>query len=85
MLKHQSQTEVRSAPVNSQINPPVNGAPPAASRITLSVQDAVAASGLSRSYLYQAMSEGKLAFVKKGKRRLIPAAALSNYILKSDA
>lgn len=60
---------------NNALSPP---------KITLSIQEAVAASGLSRSYLYEAMSQGKLPFVKKGKRRLIPAAALAEYVLHSD-
>lgn len=59
-------------------------APEVGLRIAWSIPDAVAASGLSRSFLYRAMTRGQLAFVKKGRRRLIPAAALSNYVLQTD-
>ncbi len=41
---------------------------------------AVAWSGVSRSKLYQAMSRGELAFVKDGKRRLIPKRGLRDYL-----
>jgi excisionase family DNA binding protein len=40
-------------------------------RLALRVNDAVAASGLSRSTLYKLMSEGKLQSVKVAGRRLI--------------
>jgi excisionase family DNA binding protein len=40
-------------------------------RLALRVNDAVAASGLSRSSLYKLMSEGKLTAVKVAGRRLI--------------
>jgi excisionase family DNA binding protein len=46
--------------------------PPLAYRI----DDAVKASGLSRSTLYDLISEGKLRSIKVGGRRLIPAEAL---------
>ena len=46
----------------------------------LTVDDAVAFSGIRRTRLYTAMSEGRLAFVQSGKRRLIPRAALQNLL-----
>ena len=44
---------------------------PSGSRLALRVNDAVAASGLSRSTLYKLISEGKLTAVKVAGRRLI--------------
>jgi excisionase family DNA binding protein len=43
---------------------------------TTDVKGAVAFTGLSRPELYRLMAAGKLAFVKYGKRRLIPRRAL---------
>ena len=54
-------------------------------RLAVSVREAVAMSGLSRSFLYEAMSRGELPFIKKGRRRLIPTSSLSDYVLRSDA
>ena len=42
----------------------------------MSVAEAVQFSGLSRSELYNRMSDGTLPFVKHGVRRLIPRKAL---------
>jgi excisionase family DNA binding protein len=44
---------------------------PPGGRLALRINDAVAASGLSRSTLYKLMSEGKLTAVKVAGRRLI--------------
>ena len=43
---------------------------------SMSVKDAARFSGLSRAELYKLMGAGRLAFVKHGKRRLIPRKAL---------
>ena len=56
----------------------------AGTRIAMSIPDAVIASGLSRSFLYRAMTRGELAFIKKGRRRLIPTTALADYLQRSD-
>lgn len=53
-------------------------------RLTVSVREAVAMSGLSRSFLYEAMNRGELPFIKKGRRRLIATSSLSEYVLRSD-
>jgi hypothetical protein len=45
-------------------------------RPTCSVDDAVEASGLSRSLLYQKMKAAELAFTKVGKRRLVQVQSL---------
>ena len=43
---------------------------------SMSIKDAARFSGLSRAELYKLMGAGRLAFVKHGKRRLIPRKAL---------
>ncbi len=42
----------------------------------VTVTEAVRFSGLSRATLYATMSEGGLAYIKRGRRRLIPRRAL---------
>ena len=42
----------------------------------ITVTKAVQFSGLSRATLYAAMAEGDLAYLKRGRRRLIPRRAL---------
>lgn len=54
------------------------------SRLLVSIREAASLSGLSRSFLYEAMARGELQFVKKGRRRLIPVTSLSEYALRSD-
>jgi len=49
---------------------------PFAERITCSVSDAEAASGVSRSQLYLEMRNGKLEYVKRGTRRYIRVPSL---------
>lgn len=48
----------------------------------LPINDAVEWSGVSRSKLYIAMTEGKLPYIKLGKRRLIPRRALRDYLAR---
>jgi len=82
MLKHHERMDLSSPAVRL---PRANAeARPGESRLTLSIPAAVAASGLSRSFLYRAMTRGELAYIKKGRRRLIPTAALSDYLRRSD-
>ncbi|EPQ72838.1 excisionase family DNA-binding protein [Mycobacterium marinum] len=45
-----------------------------------SVKEIVGRTGLSRSTIYEEMSNGHLRSVKVGRRRLIPKAALIDYI-----
>jgi excisionase family DNA binding protein len=44
------------------------------------IHEAVRFSGLSRSTLYAAMDIGELAFVKIGRRRLLPRRALVEWL-----
>lgn len=48
--------------------------------VSLTIKQATEASGLSRSALYVAMRDGKLPAKKAGRRRLILASALSDFI-----
>ncbi|WKL56111.1 hypothetical protein Q1W73_10400 [Asticcacaulis sp. ZE23SCel15] len=45
----------------------------AADKLAYRIDEAVKASGLGRSFLYEKMAEGKLRSVKVGGRRLITA------------
>ncbi|SFJ28266.1 helix-turn-helix transcriptional regulator [Aerobium aerolatum] len=47
---------------------------------SLNVKQAVAASGLTRSHLYEAMKAGKLTVRKAGRRTIILAEDLRQYI-----
>jgi len=49
-------------------------------QLSLTIKQATEASGLSRSALYVAMRDGKLPAKKNGRRRLILASALSDFI-----
>jgi hypothetical protein len=51
----------------------------------LSLREAVAFSGLSRSELYRAMERGDLAFAIYGRRRLVPRAALVALLARGRA
>jgi excisionase family DNA binding protein len=53
--------------------------PPAPDRL-LSVDEAAALLGLGRSLTYGEIAAGRLRSVKAGRRRLIPAAAVAEYI-----
>ena len=45
-------------------------------RVLLTVADAVEATSLSRSTIYEMIKSGELPTVKVGKRRLVPTASL---------
>jgi len=45
-------------------------------RVTCSIADAEAASGVSRSQLYLEMKAGRLEYVKRGTRRLVRVPSL---------
>jgi hypothetical protein len=53
-----------------------DGPVPFQQRITCSVSDAEAATGISRSQLYLEMKAGRLEYVKRGTRRLIRVPSL---------
>lgn len=48
--------------------------------ISFTIPDAVKASGLSRTAIYDALKRGQLTAVKRGKRTLILSASLSGYL-----
>ena len=48
------------------------------------VDEAAAALRLSRSVLYELIRSGQLRTVKAGRRRLVPVAALSEYVDSLD-
>lgn len=50
-----------------------------------SIPEAAAALGLGRSLLYGELASGKLASVRIGRRRLIPAASVAAYIARAVA
>jgi hypothetical protein len=49
-------------------------------RPTCSVNEAVAASGLSRALLYQKMQGGEIAWMKVGARRLVMVPSLLRFL-----
>lgn len=49
-------------------------------KLLLHLEEARQASALSRSRLYKLMASGELESVKVGRRRLIPAEALADYV-----
>jgi hypothetical protein len=51
----------------------------------LGIADAMAFSGLGRTHLYQALGSGRLAYVIKGRRRLIPKRGLVAYLAEGLA
>ena len=50
------------------------------SPLTVTIPDAVRATGISRSSLYEAMKRGDLTARKSGRRTLIPFADLEAYL-----
>lgn len=59
---------------------PINPIP----KLAYSLLEAEIATGLSRATLYRAIAAGELATVKRGKRRLVPAQALENFLQPSE-
>jgi excisionase family DNA binding protein len=49
------------------------------------VDEAAEALRLSRSVLYELIRSGRLRTVKAGRRRLVPVAALTEYVASLDA
>lgn len=49
---------------------------------TMSVQEATRFTGLSRSFLYEAMAKGELPFVKVSSARRIPRRALEEWLAR---
>ena len=48
----------------------------------LSVPDAAAALGIGRSMLYEEIGRGRIRSVRVGRRRLIPSAAIRDYVAR---
>lgn len=55
---------------------------PPVPRVSLSVQEAAEACGVSKSFLYNCMAEGKLKFIKAGSRRLIAVSELEAFLAR---
>jgi excisionase family DNA binding protein len=53
--------------------------------IAVTIPDAVLATGLSRTSIYEALKKGQLSAIKRGKRTLIPYASLSGYLASLPA
>ncbi len=53
-------------------------------RLSFTVEEAVNATGFTRSRLYEAIGSGDLASFKAGKRRMVSARALENYVDKLE-
>jgi excisionase family DNA binding protein len=49
-------------------------------RLTMSVEEAAEALGISRALAYEAIQRGQLSFVRIGRRVLIPKAALERLL-----
>lgn len=58
--------------------------PPAPDRL-LDIEEAAATLGLGRTSVYGEMSAGRLRSIRVGRRRLIPAAAVAEYIAERRA
>jgi excisionase family DNA binding protein len=54
-------------------------------RLALSIAEAVRASGVSRSTLYNLIEENKLRTIKVGARRLVPIASLNELLTPSNS
>jgi excisionase family DNA binding protein len=49
-------------------------------KLCLSVPESAISTGLSKSYLYLAMKDGRLNYLKAGARRLIPVSELQAFL-----
>jgi excisionase family DNA binding protein len=52
--------------------------------VLLSVPEAAAALGLSKTMLYELIRSKRLRTVKQGRRRLVPVAALAEYVAELE-
>jgi excisionase family DNA binding protein len=53
-------------------------------RLSYTVPEAIAATGLTRTRLYGAIGDGSLRTWKEGRRRMISAKALQDFIAKRE-
>lgn len=57
---------------------------PELSKFAYGVDDAAAAIGITRSHLYRAISNGELRSYRDGRRRMVSANALREYVAKRE-
>lgn len=69
-----------STPVTTLPRDTPHGLKPEPSRLLIDVAEAAHLLSLSRSQVYIEMTAGRLASVKVGRRRLVPRAALEQFI-----
>lgn len=60
-------------------------AAPAPARLSYTIDEFAAATGLSRRFVYDELERGNLRSFKAGKRRMIPAQSATAYIEKGLA
>jgi len=53
-------------------------------RLSFTMEEAAAATGFTRSRLYQAMATGELRTIKAGRQRLVSRGALEEYVAKLE-
>jgi Helix-turn-helix domain len=75
-----SESDVQAAPSAGVKRPVARPPPPADVAITYRISDVVAVTGLSRSTIYNAMKRGELQSRLVCGRRLIPSAALRQFL-----
>ena len=61
------------------------GKPILVAAVLYSVDEAAVALRLSRSALYELIRSGRLRSVKSGRRRLVPVAALAEYVAELES
>ncbi len=67
--------------LKTTLRPPTGGPSPSPiPRVSFSVDEAAQSCGLSKSFLYNCMAEGKLKFIKAGSRRLIVVSELEAFL-----
>ena len=49
-------------------------------RLSYSIDEAATLTGLSRATLYRRVADGQLKTVRRGRRRLVPAKQLENFL-----
>jgi hypothetical protein len=53
--------------------------------LTVSVNDAMRLSGLGRTFLYECLGDGRIASVRRGKRRLVVYASLKAFLTTTQS
>lgn len=56
----------------------------ASERLTMSVEEVASALGISRAFAYEAIHRGEIPYIRIGRRLLIPRAALSRLVARSE-